>query len=64
MEGYKLFSIGPVYIKNKLNKNLRIYKYFKHLTTCDNVEIFTYNVKNINGKYKIKKIIINNKYKT
>lgn len=57
-----LFSMGPIDVKNKLNKNMRSYKYFKHLTTGKNVKIYTYKIDKIDGKYKIKKIIVNKRY--
>jgi len=64
MKKYHSFSMGPIDVKDKSNKKMRSYKYFKHLTTGKNVKIYTYKIIRIDGKYKIKKIIVNKRYRS
>ena len=61
-----IFNIGPVDISNKMNKYRQDYKYFKHLTTGENVETFTYKVlkKIKKKKYKLRKIKVLRRYQS
>ena len=61
MKKNQLFVRGPIDISNDNGSD--DYKYFKHLTTGDNVEIYTYKIKKLPGKFDIKKIILSDKYR-
>lgn len=61
MEKDQLFVRGPIDISN--NDGSDDYKYFKHLTTGKDVEIYTYKIKKLERNFDVQKIILNDKYR-
>ena len=62
MDKNKIFVRGPINIKVPSESN--DYKYFKHLTTGDDVEIYTYEIYKRKGKLRLKKIILSKRYQS